>query len=370
MSIRLGRLFGIPLDMDISWLIILGLFTYTIAVGYFRTFYPAISPAAGWALALLTSLLFFATLIGHELSHCYFARKAGIPIAGITLFIFGGVARLTSEPTRPGEELKMAAAGPAFSILVGTAAWGIALLAPAESAVRAVFAYLAIANIFVAVFNMLPGFPMDGGRVLRALLWAWTRNLRKATHAASLVGQTLAWTMIGFGLFSVIGWGTLSGLWFVFIGWFLNNAAQGAYQQLLMRRALEGLGVSEMITRGVEVIDPHISVEELVREHFLKTRLDAYPVANGEDTARIVTPEDIRQLSGDAWATTTVEDVARPIPDELSLDAGEDAWQAVQKLQEVGAKGHLMVLDGGRVLGLLSRDDVGRLIRSRVELQT
>lgn len=370
MSIRLGRLFGIPLDMDISWLIILGLFTYTIAAGYFRTFYPNIDPATGWALALVTALLFFATLIGHELAHCYFARKSGIEIAGITLFIFGGVAKLTAEPARPTEELKMAAAGPAFSILAAFAALGIAWLAPAGGAFRAVFGYIALANFFVSAFNLLPGFPMDGGRILRALIWLWTRNLTKATRAASAVGQGLAWTMIGFGLFSIVLWGTLSGLWFVLIGWFLNNAAQNSYQQLLIRKSLEGLGVGEMLTPGVEVVDPAISIDELVSEHFLKSRREAYPVRNGAGTSRIVTPADVRAIPRDAWDRTTVGDIARPIPDELSLNANEDAWQAVQKLHENGAKNHLLVIDGGQVLGLLTREDIQRQIRSRMQLQT
>ncbi|MDO8586917.1 MAG: site-2 protease family protein [Armatimonadota bacterium] len=367
MAIRLGRVFGIPIDIDYSWLLIFGLFTYSVSAGHFGRIYPELSTVYQFGLGLLTTLLFFATLVAHELAHSYVARKSGITISGITLFIFGGVARMKSEPDTPLDEFKMAIAGPAFSIAAALAAWMIAAALPV-GALGGVFRYVAAANAIVAVFNLIPGFPLDGGRVLRSAVWAATDDLRLATRAASTAGQAFGWGLIALGFVGLLFTGSLSGIWFMFIGWFLNNAAQSSYRQLLIRRALEDVEVSDVMTPLTEPVDPGVSVDELVRERFLRTHADAYPVGDQTGIRGIVRLEDVRRVPRDQWLTTRVEQIVEPITEQCTIGAGEPAWEAVNKMTD-GCPSRVVVFEDGSVVGTVGEENLARLLRTRSQLE-
>jgi Zn-dependent protease len=368
MALRLGRVMGIPIEIDYSWLFIFAIFTYSISVGDFGRYYPELPVLSRVAFSALTTLLFFGCLVAHELSHCYFARKAGIPIAGITLFIFGGVSRMKDEPSTPLDEFKMAIAGPAFSIFAAFASWGISAILPA-GAFASVFLYVAAANAVVAVFNLIPGFPLDGGRVLRAAIWGATKDLRMATSVASISGRCVGWGLISLGFFALVFMGALNGIWFMFVGWFLNNAAQSSYRQLLIRRALEGVDVSDVMTPITEMVDPHISVDDLVRERFLRTHADSYPVAGATGVSGIVRIEDVRRVPRDQWTTTAVEQILQPITEECTIGSGEDAWEAINKLSD-GCPSRVVVYQDGSVVGTIGQENLSRLLRMRSLLET
>lgn len=367
MAIRLGRVIGIPIEIDYSWLLIFGLFTYSISAGHFARYYPDLPVIYQFGLGILTTLLFFASLVAHELSHSYVARKAGIPIAGITLFIFGGVARMKQEPATPLDEFKMAIAGPLFSIAAAVTFWIIsATIAPGM--IGEVFRYVAAANAVVAVFNLIPGFPLDGGRVFRSAVWAVTNDLRLATRAASLGGQVFGWTMMALGFSSLLFSGSLSGIWFIFIGWFLNNAAQSSYRQLLMRRALEGIEVSDVMTPISDAVDPHSSIDNLVHDRFLRTHADTYPVGEGSSVQGIVRIEDVRRVPHDKWDTTPVEQIVEPITQECTISANEDAWTAAGKLMD-GCPTKVVVYEDGSIVGTVGQENLSKLLRTRSQLE-
>ncbi|MDO8683996.1 MAG: site-2 protease family protein [Armatimonadota bacterium] len=366
MGIRIGRVFGIPIEIDYSWLLIFALFAYTVSAGHFGIYYPQLPRVYHFGLGILTTLLFFASLVAHELAHSYFARRSGIPIAGITLFIFGGVARMKAEPEKPSDELVMALAGPVFSFAAAITAWIISMLSP-WMIVSAVFAYVAAANAIVATFNLIPGFPLDGGRVFRAIIWSLTRDLKLATRAASISGQMFGWGLIALGFFALVLGGSLSGVWFMFIGWFLNNAAQSSYHQLLMRRALEGVGVTEVMTPITEMVDARTSVGDLVRERFLRTHADSYPVVSDTGATGIVRIEDVRNIPHDKWSTTAVGEITKPITKECSISSDADAWAAASMLSDT-CPSKVVVYDDGSVVGTIGQENLARLLRTRAQL--
>lgn len=363
MSIRIGRVFGIPIEMDLSWLFIFGLFTYAVSTGHFARYYPGLTVAEQFGLGVLTTLLFFASLVAHELSHSFVARKAGIPIVGITLFIFGGVARMKSEPEKPADEIKMALAGPAFSFAAAIFAYLISAALPL-GVIGGVFRYVAAANAIVAVFNLIPGFPLDGGRALRAIIWAATKDLKLATKAAATAGQAFGLGMMGLGLAEIVFLGSFAGIWFMAIGWFLNSAAQSSYKQLLIRRALEGVEVADVMTPVTAPVDPNSSVDDLVREQFLRTHADAYPVGGPSGVSGIVRLEDVRRLPRDLWSTTTVGQIVQPITEACAISAEETAWAAVNKLTD-GCPSKVVVFNDGTVVGTVGQENLARLLRTR-----
>ena len=365
MSFRLGRLLGIPVDVDLSWIVIFALFAYSIGVGYFSKFFPGLATGANLFLGMIAAALFFATLLAHELAHSYVARKSGIPIAGITLFIFGGVARMKAEPGTPADEFRMAIAGPVTSFAAAAAFGILGGFAGRGTVIGAVLLYVALANLLVAGFNLLPGFPLDGGRVLRALLWHVTGNLRRATRISSWTGQALGWMMIIGGVTEFVFGNTLGGVWLVLLGWFLNTAAQTAYQQLLMRRALEGLTVVDVMTPGVEAVSPDTTVEDLVQNHFLRTHADAYPVLRGDSFLGIVRLEEVRGVPRADWPRVQVARIARPVEDSFVARVDEPAWDVLGRMAEM-AHGTVFVLDGNRLAGSVRQEYLATLLKLRM----
>lgn len=365
-SWRVGRVFGIPLEVNPTWVVIFALVAVTLAFSYF----PGVEGVSGLptavhvAMGVATALLFFASIVLHEISHSLVARAGGLRISRVTLFIFGGVAQMEEEPKRPGHEFLLAVAGPVASFALGglfAGAYVLATLAGAHAALSAPLEYLAMINVSVAVFNLLPGFPLDGGRVLRAGLWALTGDLLRATRWASRAGQALGALLVAVAVAGVL-FGTLDFVWLGLLGWFISGLAETAYRQQAARSALDGVSVGDVMTRDPEVVHGALSLERLAHDHFLGGRHTRYPVVVEGRVIGLVTLPDAKRVPRERWASTSVADVAdRDLP-RLVVFPSTPLESAAARLGR-DMPGALLVVDGGLVTGIITREDVHRAMR-------
>lgn len=375
-GVPLGRLFGIRLFADWSLVIIFMLVMVSLGMGVFPDWHPDWSPALVWGVAFAASVLFFLSVVLHELSHALVGRAFGIPVRRITLFIFGGMAHMEREPPSPTAELLMAAAGPITSIVIGLAATAgaVALLPmPLDRVVDPVLAlsfvspvatllfWLGPVNLLLGAFNLVPGFPLDGGRVLRAILWAATKDLEKATRWASWGGQAVAWMLIGLGVLSAFGGGGLGqGIWLMLIGWFLLNAARASYEQTRMHEALRGTRVDEVMRRTVATVSPDLSVSALVSDYLMISDQQCFPVVREGHLEGLVCLADVRKTPREAWEITRVAEVMTPVSALDTLAADDPAVEALRKLGEREVDQVPVVERDGSLLGLVRRQDILR----------
>ncbi len=369
-GIRVGTVLGFEIRVDYSWFVIFGLILWSLGAGVFPASVPGRSPWVYAAMALAGSVLFFASLLTHELSHSVVARRKGIGVEGITLFIFGGMARTRMESETPDDELAIAGVGPLTSVVLGAAFYGFAWLAATlgwGEPTRAVAAYLGMINLFLAGFNLLPGFPLDGGRLFRALAWKYTGDLTRATRWASTGGRWLGYALIGLGFLEVFAGGALGGLWLVFIGWFLRGAAEMTFRQHLLTHVLEGVTARDVMSEDPETVAPDLTVRELVDEHFLKRRYQSFPVVEGERLVGLVTLDQVKRVSRDAWDTTRVVDIMAPAGADVVVAPGEPMTGILARMGASGT-GRVVVVEGGRPAGIISGSDVSGWARRTQEL--
>jgi Zn-dependent protease len=270
-SVVIGKFKGIQIEVNGSWLVIFGLITYMLATNYFPQNYPDWQPIIGWIMGSIIALLLFVSVLLHELSHSLVSKSLGIQVKKITLFIFGGIAQIEKEPDDPGKELKIGIAGPAMSVLLFillTLLVNILTFSGAPEVIIVPLAYIAQVNIVLAIFNMVPAFPMDGGRVLRALIWRFSGNLQKATKISSSLGGLFGYFLIFTGVYWIMTGNIINGIWFILIGWFINQASHASYQQTMMSNLFDEIKISEFMTANVTAVDYHISVQELVDSYF------------------------------------------------------------------------------------------------------
>ncbi len=376
-AFHIGRLFGIDIRVDWTWLIIFALVTYSLG-NMLGEYNPAWDPTLRWGLATVAALLFFASVLAHELAHSLMSQAHGNPVDSITLFLFGGVARIRVEPDSPRSEFLMAIVGPATSFVIGvlllvlgglttaplTAVTDPADIIPQLSPGRMIALWLGSINVILAIFNMIPGFPLDGGRVLRSLLWAVTNDLRGATRWATWVGQGLGWVMIASGISMVFGatipffgTGLFNGLWLAFIGWYLNNASSQSYQRVVVQDLLEGVSVERMMRKDPPTATPSMSVEGLVYERIMGTDDHAFPVVDDGELVGIVTLTDVRGVARTEWGQTTVRQIMTPYDQCAVTTSEEDAAQAMDKLAACDVR-ELPVIDDGQLSGVLRRRDL------------
>lgn len=372
-GIRLGKLLGFDINIDWSWLLIFFLVVYTLALGYFPVFYPEFGVALNWTLAVVAALLLFSSVLVHELSHSVMSRKYGNEVKGITLFLFGGVSQTTDEPGTAREEFWMAIVGPLTSFALAALFYvlgGAGLVFGWPTPAVAVLGYLAFINLLLGAFNLVPGFPLDGGRVLRSIIWGATDNLIKATRYASYVGQGFGYLLMAFGFFWVIGGNLIGGLWMVFIGWFLTGAARQSYQQLQMRQALSGVRIEQVMTTDVPVIPADISVRRFVDDQLLRHEYSCYPVVREEDddVVGVIGAEEVRKVPSSEWDRVLVGEVAHAIDNAYKVRAEDDAWDALVRLTSQDVC-RLMVMDDGHLKGTVGRDSVFRLVQTKLSLQ-
>ncbi len=363
-SLRLGRLFGIPLEINPTWLIIFVLVATSLSFAYFPGEFPDRAPAVNVLSGIITALLFFASIVAHELSHSLVARTGGIKVEKVTLFMFGGVAQMEEEPTSPVREFVMALAGPLASFVLAALFYlGYVVFAAAgiSDVVWAPFQYLAFINFFVALFNLLPGFPLDGGRVLRAILWGITGDQLKATLWASRAGQFIGYTMVALAVLGVLG-GSLDLIWFGLIGWFIAMIAEGSYRQQLLKATLEGVRVGSVMSPDPVIAPGAITLDRLAEEYFLGGRHSRYPVEVGGSVVGLVSLSDVKRVPRDEWATTTVDEVTDRDLARLLVDESAPAESVFSRLSAT-EPGALLVVRDGRLVGIITRADLVSRIR-------
>ncbi|MBE0411692.1 MAG: site-2 protease family protein [Anaerolineales bacterium] len=378
-GINLGKLFGISIKIDWSWFFIFLLVTWQLAVGVFPSLQPEWNTIIHWLMAILASLMFFGSVLAHELAHSLMAKVRGLPVRRITLFLFGGVSNLEREPASPLTEFLVTIVGPITSFVLGglflyissTLAGDIAIeglsatqflagLGPFAS----LFLWLGSINILLAVFNLVPGFPLDGGRVLRSILWAVTGNLKRSTRLASMVGQGIAWVFIIAGIAMAFGFAIppfqpslIGGLWLAFIGWFLNMAAAQSYQQVVIRDLLEGVNVERLMRREPPIVSPYTEINHLVDDFIMRTDEHAFPVVDEDRLVGIICLDDVRKVPRSEWEHKQVGDVMTPYERLEFVGPREDAMEAFQRIQSRDIR-QLPVIDRGELVGLLRRRDI------------
>ncbi len=367
-NIKLGKIWGVPIGLHFSWFLIFGLLTWSLASGYFPEEYPALSTPVYWLIALVTSLLFFGSVLAHELGHVYLALRNGIPVKGITLFIFGGVAQIAEEPRDPGTEFRVAIAGPVVSLGLAGLFGGLFLLDRAIPYLAAPSVWLLRINFILAAFNMIPGFPLDGGRVLRALVWRFTGSMGRATQIASFAGQLVAFGFISIGIFSLLTGNVFNGLWLAFIGWFLQNAAASSYAQTNLQQSLRGVTVRQVMTDDCARVSGLTPVSQLVEEKVLSGAQRCFLVSeNGGDPRGLLTLKDISQLPQRKWAFTRTDQLMVPLENAVQVAPNTELLAALQSMDQSNLA-QLPVVEEGKFVGLLTRDRVLHYVRTRAEL--
>lgn len=369
-SITLFKLFGFEVKIDFSWLVIALLITWTLAKGSFPHYYQGFQSSTYWIMGILGVLGLFTAIVFHELSHSLVARKFGLSMKGITLFIFGGVAEMTEEPPSPKAEFFMAVAGPISSIILGLGLFGVRFLGEGlgwSRPVLGVISYLAVINLILAGFNLLPAFPLDGGRMLRSVLWGMKDNLRWATRIASSIGSAFGIALIFFGALSVFMGNLIGGIWWVLIGMFMRGASQMSYQQLIIRRSLEGEKVRRFMVSDPVTVSPSISVEDLVEDYVYKFHFKMFPVVEDGKLMGCVTLNQVKEIPKEERHKHDVRSLAKRCTTENTIDPDEDAMRALAVMNRTKSS-RLMVVKGDRLLGVIALKDMLEFLSLKVDL--
>jgi Zn-dependent protease/CBS domain-containing protein len=368
-SLRLGKIAGIDIYAHLSWFIILVLLTWSLASGWFAQLFPGWATTTYWIVAFISALLLFGCVLVHELAHALVAQASGLTVRNITLFIFGGVAHVEEDMKRPGVEFRVAIAGPIASFLLAGVAFLLVLpLRGSGASAEAALDYLAVANFLLGAFNLLPGFPLDGGRVLRSIIWKATGNFKKSTHIASSVGQAFAYVFILLGIIGFFTGNFFNGLWVVFIGWFLLSAAQTASTQVELQSALQGVSVGQVMDPRPFAVPANISVQKLVDQYFLPLGLHSAPVTQGEYLAGLITLSDIARVARERWSYTPVGHVMRLL-EQVYVATSEQPLQEVFQMMDAQSINQVPVVEHGRLVGLLSREAIICYLQVRQSLQ-
>ena len=370
-GLHLLRIGGIQIIIDYSWFIIFFLVIYSMAESYFPTTNRHFTTPQYWLMGIVAATLLFASVLLHELAHSFVALKQGIQVTSIRLFIFGGVAQVSSEPRTGRHEFLIALAGPAASMALGfffaliyAVLWLSGRLAP----VAAVTWYLAMANVILAFFNMIPGFPLDGGRILRAILWDRWDDMARATKVVSKLGNAFALFLIVLGVLQfLLTQSLISGLWFIFIGLFMKQSAAGSYQAVVLRQALAGVQIRQIMTEQIVGVDWLTSVDELVRDYVYKHQFTNFPVFNRDEFLGMVSLDEVKQVPKELWAFKQVRDIMTPVEHVPSLKPTDDATEALAKMVSDDL-GRMPVIEDGHLVGIVSRRDIMNLFKIKSDL--
>lgn len=361
-TIPIGKVFGISIDLDYSWFLIVGLFAWMLAASYFPRQFPTAGPGLDWAMGALASVLLFACVLVHELGHSVMAQLNGLQVPRITLFLFGGVSQIAAEPGTASQEFWIAFIGPLVSLALAAFFWEIEPLLHPIAPWGGVAQILALMNLVLALFNLIPGFPLDGGRVLRAAVWRATGSFSRATAIAALTGRFFGFAMIAWGIWSIFEGQFLNGIWIAFIGWYLESAANSQLQIQSVRHLAESHRVADAMRRDLPRIGPETTLQQLV-DHFVLTETNGYfVVSDGFGREGLITLAAIRAVPREQWAVTTAAQAMLPAAqmDTTTPDAG--LWPALENMGRDGVS-QLPVLDNGLIVGVLSREDILHYLR-------
>ncbi len=369
-KVKLFSILGFRVSVDASWLILFLLLTWSLAGGFFPFYFKELSKATYWWMGIFASVGLFLSIVFHELCHSLVARRFGIPMKGITLFIFGGVAEMNEEPSSAKAEFLMAFVGPLSSFVLGGAFFLVYYFFPGQSAepIQGVLLYLAWTNVVLAVFNLLPAFPLDGGRVLRSILWTWKKNIQWATRISSGVGSAFGVILIVYGLFSLLSGNLIGGVWLFLIGMFLRNAAGASYQQLLARKLLEAERIEQFMVPNPVTVPPSLTLGQLVRDYVYKYHFKMFPVVEGEAPVGCITLDQVKQYSQKEWDRHTVGEITSRNSGDNTISPDSYASEALTRMNDSGNT-RLMVVKNDRLVGIVSLRDLLKFLSIKLNLE-
>ncbi|MBI2933629.1 MAG: site-2 protease family protein [Planctomycetes bacterium] len=366
-AIRIGRIAGLDIRVDASWFIIAALVASSLLM-YFVARLPNLPLAHYWIASIAATLLFFGSILIHEFSHSLVARSRGLEVHGITLFVFGGVSLLRGEPRRPGEEFAIAIVGPLTSAVLAAVFLAASMNFSSGSLAWEGARWLAFINFALAVFNLLPGFPLDGGRVFRAVAWKITGNLRRATRVAAQVGAAIAYGLVALGVLQILLTGQfLGGLWLGLIGLFLLSAAHRSVEQVELREALSRLRVEQAMRAGCPEISPDVTVQHFVDDYVFKGGERCFFVAENGILQGLLTLQDVRKAPRAQWPSALVKDIMVPFESVRSVAPSDSLFDAFEKMNQEGLN-QLPVIEDRVLKGMLTRNDVFRLMGLYLEI--
>jgi len=370
-SISLFKLFGFEVKIDLSWIVIAVLITWSLATGLFPNYYKGLPTTTYWWMGIFGALGLFFSIVFHELCHSLVARKFNLQMKGITLFIFGGVAEMEEEPPSPQAEFFIAIAGPLSSILIGIVFYGIRLIGQAgdwPEFTIGVFSYLSFLNFLLAGFNLVPAFPLDGGRVFRSILWGWKKNLKWATRIASRIGSGFGLVLIFFGVLYIIRGAFISGIWWFLIGLFLRNASDMSYKRLLMSKALEGEPVERFMKTDPITAPPSITVERFVEEYLYKHHFKMFPIVDDGKLIGCISTREVKEIPRNEWNQRTIGDIVKSCSCDNTITSDTDAMKALSNMNKTGVS-RLLVVDGDRLAGIIALKDLLGFLSLKLDLE-
>jgi Zn-dependent protease/CBS domain-containing protein len=372
--LTIGRIWGIPIGLDWSWFLVFGLVSWSLATGFVPREYPQLGPAASWLIAIAIGLLVFGSVLVHELAHAWVALRNQIPVRSITLHIFGGIATIEHGARTPGQEFRIAIAGPISSLVLAGGFLGLYLLDRGIDVLAAPSIWLARINLMLAFFNLIPAFPLDGGRVLRAAIWRFTGSQARSTRVATFTGQLAAFGFIAFGIYLALTGGLVNGLWLVFIGWFLQNAATAHGAQAAVEEALQGLTAGHLMRRDVPAVSALVPLDRFVADHLLAGG-QRFSVVTGRDRPLpdgLVSITNVRRMPEAQWSAVTVGEIMVPWDRVVRVEPQVDLLAALRLMETAGVTQVPVTVageQGEQLIGTLSRDDVRRYLATRQELR-
>ncbi len=368
--IKLFKLFGFQVSIDLSWIIIAVLIVWSLSSGLFPYLYKDLSRSTYLWMGIVGALGLFLSIIVHEFCHSLVARKSGLPMKGITLFIFGGVAEMSEEPPNAKTEFMMAVVGPLSSIGIAVVFYVLykitmgTLITPVNGVIR----YLAIINGAIGVFNLLPAFPLDGGRILRSIIWSVKKDIRLATRISSKIGSGFAYGFMFLGILNILHGNFIGGMWWFLIGMFLQNATRMTYQQLITRQALAGEPVSRFMVKDPITVPPDISISELVENYIYKYHFKMFPVMEGNSLLGCIATRDVKGINREEWGRKTVRDLAPRCSPENTIEPGADAVKALSIMNRTNSS-RLMVVEGQKLVGIITLKDLLRFLSIKADLE-
>jgi Zn-dependent protease/predicted transcriptional regulator len=370
---HLFTLFGFEVKLDLSWLLLALLISWSLGAGWFPARYPELSTHVYAWMGVSVAVGVFFSIVFHEFSHSVVARHYGMPIRGITLFIFGGVAEMESEPPDPKAEFLMAIAGPISSFLLAALLWGgtaIAQGAAWPDPVIGVLSTLAVINLTVAVFNLAPAFPLDGGRVLRAALWHWRRDLHEATFVSSRIGRGFGTALMIFGVVAFVGGNLIGGMWWFLIGIFVRGAASSSYQQLVLKDLVEGQPVRRFMRSEPVTVAPSVSIAEWVEDYVYRHHYKMYPVVDGSRLLGCIAVDSLQDVRREDWSSTQVADLMENRSASNTVDAGTDTMALLTNILKPGGRSRFMVVENDRLVGIIALKDLLELISLKLQIES
>jgi Zn-dependent protease/predicted transcriptional regulator len=365
--VTLFSMFGLPLRMDLSWLLVFFLVAWSLAEGVFPHYADGLTPGAYWLMGFIGALALFTCIVLHELGHALVARRVGIKMKGITLFIFGGVAEMSEDPRSARAEFLMAVAGPVVSVALALLLWGLAHAGWPEP-VTAVVAYLAAVNVILVAFNLLPAFPLDGGRILRAALWGWTSNVRWATNVASRIGSGFGIAFMVMAVFHLVAGSLIGAIWWFVLGLFLRGSARMSYKQVVWHQLLANTSVRRLMTAEPTTVPPDATVAQFVDNYLYHYHYKLFPVVQDGKLLGCITTRDVKHVPRSEWPQRHVGEVMRPVPSDAAINADADAGSALSIMNDAG-KSRLMVVDHDHLVGVVTLKDLSTYIARKMDLE-